>query len=149
MWTYGIADADLQRFWRRDAKAWCVIALTTLTFLTACSKSRTLEDPEAEPSDIVAAWSEAACEGADVQKPSSDESQVVDLAYCELDTIGSRAERLVNIRIYSSGAGVATMVAAADCDDGYLKMRGPRWYSVMQSRDAATALQDAGGELVC
>lgn len=110
--------------------------------------SSTLTDPDASPSDIIEAWGEVACDGEAVVEIEPDLPSAVAAAYCDLGSSGSTAERAY-LTVYTSSAAVATRIAEGDCGSQFRKVRGPVWFATSAVSEVTTALQEAGGELVC
>lgn len=130
-------------------------AAAVLLLMSVSGCGSTLADPDAGPADTIDAWAEVACAGSKVQhnkvdaEPNLFAETVVASAHCDLPIDGTAYEKSFYIEVHSTENGVKTRLANSDCENGFLKVVGPTWYSSMMSDGAATALQDAGGELAC
>ena len=108
-----------------------------------------LSQQDASEADIVQSWADAACGSAPIQDGDPPSGDAMSVHYCDPGTQGSPLERRAYLTVYRSEAGVQTRSSQKDCSSPYIAVSGPTWYAESALPEVATALQEAGGQLVC
>lgn len=126
------------------------IALGLIAAVSGCAQAQ----DEQSPQEIIDAWAEIACVGADDFRTNPGEGDAVISAACtlpdETSLAMSMSQRRQYIEVYESESAVDTKIASVDCGNGTLRVTGPNWYAPTLIREIATGLQDEmGGSLAC